>query len=688
MKLKLLSALIAACFVQVSQAQYIWSKNTSAIKEVNDSATLTQMRVQETWARGITGKGAVIGILDNGFDLTHPDLKNAIISSRNFTLNTPVTWGRHGTAMAALAVAPVNGSGIVGVAPDARLVLGQVGNGGSDPSINEAALLNGLTWMSQQNVDVVSLSLGFRYSLAWNNSLKRATTSGVYIPGTGFTNNFNRPSAEINYYRQVTDTNKVIVVASGNQGLAYSQFPAMYATRTNSSGQLELGGRMLVVGAVDKYNRIASYSNRAGHICQTFQGTQCQDRYLTRDFFVVAPGSSITVPLPTQLRVSFTTEKIDGTSPATAYVAGGIALMRQAWPYLKSEQLVARVLSTTTDLGVPGTDDIYGRGLVNFDAATRPQGQLYIASSNQSLTSNGSTTLTPNPTVVPPRTAVAWSSANMYSALTKNLGTSSILSASQAIDELGRNYTVDLTRAINQQRLMAYSADSPYLAIQGFQQALVPMTDNMVLKVMNSVTGSAGELQIIENNTRYQLQVGSMREQGFLGNYGQGAMGLGSSSTSWAMIGIDQQIGNDYSIIAQYARGITSVNNDPFSMIQVGTLVTQSWSFGLAKNNIISYNDRAVVTLGTPVNIRSGKAKITGVVGYDYNEDQEGNIIANPITASENINLRSPSQEFNLNINYRHNLDKNSFVSYTAQQRFNLSLGSSNFFGMNFTWIQ
>jgi subtilisin family serine protease len=132
MKLKALTLAIALALGSSAYAQ------TKALNyEAKEISTVLKVGgVTNAWARGITGKGVTIAILDSGFDLTHADFAGKIVASKNFNSaiayknpNDPtgVTWGYHGTMMAGIAAASNNGTGTVGVAPDAKLLLGQVG---------------------------------------------------------------------------------------------------------------------------------------------------------------------------------------------------------------------------------------------------------------------------------------------------------------------------------------------------------------------------------------------------------------------------------------------------------------------------------------------------------------------------------------------------------------------------------
>ena len=81
-------------------------------------------------------KAVKVGILDSGVDMTHPDIAANfdLADSRNFAPNIPALDGNstlepvgtdpvgHGTAVASLVAAPINGVGMSGVAPNVTLV--------------------------------------------------------------------------------------------------------------------------------------------------------------------------------------------------------------------------------------------------------------------------------------------------------------------------------------------------------------------------------------------------------------------------------------------------------------------------------------------------------------------------------------------------------------------------------------
>ncbi len=67
-----------------------------------------------------------------------------------------------------------------------------------------------------------------------------------------------------------------------------------------------------------------------------------------------------------------------GTSMATPHVTGALGLLFERFPYLTGAQVRDVMLTTATDIGAPGVDDIYGWGLLNLEKAIEGYGQLRV----------------------------------------------------------------------------------------------------------------------------------------------------------------------------------------------------------------------------------------------------------------------------------------------------------------------
>ena len=117
----------------------------------------------------------------------------------------------------------------------------------------------------------------------------------------------------------------------------------------------ELSGHFVNVVAWDSQtSALADYSNACG---------------VTKDYCITAPGT---------IKSSDGHSNV-GTSIAAPIVSAAIAVIRETWPYLNSSQITDILFTTAADLGDPGTDEIYGHGMLDLENATRPVGELSIA---------------------------------------------------------------------------------------------------------------------------------------------------------------------------------------------------------------------------------------------------------------------------------------------------------------------
>ena len=120
----------------------------------------------------------------------------------------------------------------------------------------------------------------------------------------------------------------------------------------------ELNGHFVNVVAWDsETSTLADYSNSCG---------------ITKNYCITAP---VTIK-----RESGNVRP--GTSFAAPVVSAAIAVIREAWDYLESEKITQILFDTAADLGDAGVDDVYGHGMLDLEAATRPVGTPTIAISD------------------------------------------------------------------------------------------------------------------------------------------------------------------------------------------------------------------------------------------------------------------------------------------------------------------
>jgi hypothetical protein len=124
-----------------------------------------QMRVDEAhpWSRGA---GVRVAIIDTGVDTEHPDLAHSIAGAANFVDADARQFrsDRHGTEVAGVIAAVANNhEGIVGIAPDARLLVykacWQARPDGDAASCNSFTLARALVAALDAHAQLVNLSL-------------------------------------------------------------------------------------------------------------------------------------------------------------------------------------------------------------------------------------------------------------------------------------------------------------------------------------------------------------------------------------------------------------------------------------------------------------------------------------------------------------------------------------------------
>jgi len=133
-----------------------------------------QLRAEQAW--GVNqGLGAVVAVVDSGIDIDHPDLAANVVPGNTFlgcgaggcgngdwqsgSGPSDSTGHPHGTHVAGIAAAVTNnGTGIAGVAPQAKVMAVRVLDGEGSGSFVDVAL--GIRYAANNGADVINLSLG------------------------------------------------------------------------------------------------------------------------------------------------------------------------------------------------------------------------------------------------------------------------------------------------------------------------------------------------------------------------------------------------------------------------------------------------------------------------------------------------------------------------------------------------
>lgn len=250
-----------------------------------------------------------VGIIDTGIDLLHPDLISNIKGGYNtISPRKSATDGNgHGTHVAGIIAALNNNIGVVGVGPKVDLyAIKALDNSGSG-YISD--IIEGIDWAISKKIQVINMSFGSNTNVqSLHDAIIRANQAGI-----------------------------VQIAAAGNNYGGPVNYPAAYP-------------EVIAVSATDSNNNIASFSCAGPEVC------------------LAAPGLNI---YSTYKSMSYKT--LSGTSMASPHVVGVAALVLSTpvkndidgngkW---SPSEIRQRLESTSTDLGDPGKDKVFGTGLVN-----------------------------------------------------------------------------------------------------------------------------------------------------------------------------------------------------------------------------------------------------------------------------------------------------------------------------------
>jgi type VII secretion-associated serine protease mycosin len=271
--------------------------------------SLTELGMTEAWTRS-TGAGVTVAVIDSGVDDTHVDLTGRVlpgfdlVGSGGDGTDDPVG---HGTTVAALIAGVPDDAGIVGMAPDARILPIRVLD--KQNRYDDAQVVAKAVRLAVDNgAKVINLSLG---GLGSSPALATAID-----------------------YAFVKDV--VVIACTGNASASAPSevwYPAREPGVVAVTG-LEQNGTSLWSGSIT--------------------GTETVLSAPATDLIGARPGGYW---------------RVQGTSFAAPMVAATAALIRARWPQMSAATVVNRLITTADDLGAPGRDAQYGFGMVNPVAA-------------------------------------------------------------------------------------------------------------------------------------------------------------------------------------------------------------------------------------------------------------------------------------------------------------------------------
>ena len=580
--------------------------------EYNANHGLGMINAADAYAKGWTGEGAVLGVIDTWQDTDHEKLDGKYLFYKDYDPYNGVvdeTAQGHGTFVASIIAGKRDGDSVDangrlttgeysqeqywlngnqhtrynltknndmhGVAFNSNLVganvdrysSGGISKSAAQQALHDFAKLKSPTSEGGEEMNIVAVNMSFNtpqlfYEGAAQTSTVTQLSDGTYNASEIISKIQANGYGDSEYWKIATDNDIILVNSAGNYGFAHAGDPGIWAVETDSNGNLVLGGKMVIVGNWDGSN---VSGNKAGHVCldiNTVNNT-CNDTHRLSEFYILAPGTNIQSAISDDRYTSGS-----GTSYAAPHVTGAFGVLNQMWPYMQGDKLVKLVMNTA-DKNLTGYDvNIHGQGLLDLDEATKPQGAVGLATSGR----------VDHPTV---------SLNNTYystgTALPSSLSNLNIM----VLDEYDRNYYINLGSSFTVKDKRKYSdvdmlVDNmntflPHQQMYGsFAQGGQYELDKNYNFGFYTGEGGNGDYSLnvgkdfyLNNKFKLKTSMGHMSEQEtWLGNESNGVLAVGDNNNTLSTnIGVDYQIGNNV-LSLDYSKGKTEVNTTDNSLIK------------------------------------------------------------------------------------------------------------------------
>ncbi len=311
-----------------------------AFSDAKKSWYFEMVQAYKAWDITRGDPNVIVAVVDNGFDLTHPEIKDKIVSPYDITTGSSTVkpcggeGNEHGTHVAGTAVGSSdNGQGLCGIAPNCKLmpikIADEYGN------MQTISVVAGILYAIHHNAKVVNLSLGTYFGediVSMPTSQQNQLAHNEYADEAAFWSDL---------FQFGLDEDIVLVIAAGNQNIITGIDPFARSPKTLTVSAFQKGGKPK-----------AEFSNHGEFATISAPGV---------DIYSSVPGAKF--------------EYLDGTSMASPIVAGAAALMRSAHPHIKAEDIVAILKKTAKPLN--STPKI-GPLLQIEDALKSPGGVLII----------------------------------------------------------------------------------------------------------------------------------------------------------------------------------------------------------------------------------------------------------------------------------------------------------------------
>lgn len=345
---------------------------------------LQSVKAPQAWAKGYRGRGAKVAVLDGGFLLENPEIKPNIIRTKNFIEGEEVQYHgiegfSHGTHVAGTIAALDDNTGVVGVAPEAKLILVKVlDDAGSGPF---SGIIDGIFYAAKNGADVANMSLG--------GELPRKT----YTDDNGTPDD---PSDDyvVQYDRDVKD-----LIIAINRATIYATLhgTTLIAAAGNDAYDYDTEKRFITYPAAALGVISISSNGPLGwgiNPDTTLYRPSIFTNYGKNFISYGAPGGNYDFPLNTSIvtvggityyeyvfnfifNIGFWDEATNeysygwsaGTSMAAPHASAVVALLYGKYPKINPILVELILRKSSNDYGAPGRDPFFGNGQINAGKA-------------------------------------------------------------------------------------------------------------------------------------------------------------------------------------------------------------------------------------------------------------------------------------------------------------------------------
>jgi len=280
--------------------------------------------------KGLQGLGVTVAVLDTGIDLDHPDLRQNIVGGFN-AISEKQSYddnNGHGTHIAGIIAATVNGQGIIGTASQTTIVAVKVLDETGSGYLSD--FINGLQWVRNQGTRVLNMSLSFAQdSVPLQRAVQRLYQAGaIMVAAAG---NCGQAGGSVEE-SDGGDDEEGTACNPSQPSQNTILYPAAYP-------------EVIAVAATDVDDRITNYSRSGPEVAVAAPGgAKASARILS-----TAPGGRYALG--------------SGTSQAAAHASGVVALALQRLPGISFDWVVELLQSTARDLKYP--PERQGAGLID-----------------------------------------------------------------------------------------------------------------------------------------------------------------------------------------------------------------------------------------------------------------------------------------------------------------------------------